>query len=162
MGSGSVLDGLVGGNISGKRQQGQKLAMERATAGTNIQVTQTADNRLKVNVPADTGFATGRNDLNPTLRPILDQLAKTLAQNPTSLVEVYSHRNNTGTDMIIDRLSRQPAQSVAGYLTSRSVVPNRITTNGFGSTQPLVANDTVANRAINRRVELFVRESSPA
>lgn len=154
--------GAVGGNIWGKRQQEQKLAMERATAGTNVQVSQTADNRLKVNVPADTGFATGRSDLNPALRPILDQLATTLAQSPTSLVEVYGHTDNTGTDAINDPLSRQRAQNVAGYLTSRGVAPNRITTNGFGSSQPLVANDTVANRAINRRVELFIREPSPA
>lgn len=154
--------GAVGGNIWSKRQQDQKLAMERATAGTNVQVTQTADNRLKVNVPSDTGFATGRADLNPALRPILDQLATTLAQSPTFLVEVYGHTDNTGTDAINDTLSRQRVQNVAGYLTSRGVAPNRITTNGFGSTQPLVANDTAANRAINRRVELFVRESSPA
>ena len=154
--------GAVGGNIWGKRQQEQKAAMEKATAGTNVQVTQTADNRLKVNVPADTGFATGRADLNPALRPILDQLATTLVQNPASLVEVYGHTDNTGTDAINGPLSRQRAQNVSSYLSSRGVAPNRITMDGLGSTQPLVANDTVANRAINRRVELFVREPAPA
>ncbi|MFJ2988087.1 OmpA family protein [Collimonas sp. NPDC087041] len=153
--------GAVGGNIWGQRQQEQKMAMERATAGTNVQVTQTADNRLKVNVPADTGFATGRADLNPALRPILDQLATTLVQSPTSLVEVYGHTDSTGTDAINGPLSRQRAQNVASYLTSRGVAPNRITMDGLGSTQPLVANDTAANRAINRRVELFVREPAP-
>lgn len=154
--------GAVGGNIWGKRQQDQKMAMERATAGTNVQVTQTADNRLKVNVPADTGFATGRADLNPALRPILDQLATTLVQSPTSLVEVYGHTDNTGTDAINGPLSRQRAQNVSSYLTSRGVAPNRITMDGLGSTQPLVANDTAANRAINRRAEIYVREPAPA
>ena len=154
--------GAVGGNIWGKRQQEQKEAMERATAGTNVKVTQTADNRLKVNVPADTGFATGRADLNPALRPILDQLATSLAQSPSSLVEVYGHTDNTGTDAINGPLSRQRAQNVSSYLSSRGVAPNRISTDGLGSSQPLVANDTAANRAVNRRAEIYVREPAPA
>ena len=153
--------GAVGGNIWGKRQQDQKLAMERATAGTNVQVTQTADNRLKINVPADTGFATGRADINPALRPILDQLASTLVQNPAALVEVYGHTDNTGTDAINNPLSVQRAQNVAGYLGSRGVAPNRIVTKGLGSTEPVVANDTAANRAVNRRVELYTYERDP-
>jgi outer membrane protein OmpA-like peptidoglycan-associated protein len=141
--------------------QDQKMAMERATAGTNVQVTQTADNRLKVNVPADTGFATGRADINPALRPILDQLASSLAQNPAALIEVYGHTDSTGTDAINGPLSRQRAQNVSSYLSSRGIAPNRITMDGLGSTQPLVANDTAANRAMNRRVEIYTREQAP-
>ena len=163
--AGAAIGGAIGavaGNIWGKRQQEQKAAMEKATAGTNVQVTQTADNRLKVNVPADTGFATGRADLNPALRPILDQLATTLAQSPTSLVEVYGHTDNTGTDAINGPLSRQRAQNVGSYLSSRGVAPNRITMDGLGSSQPLVANDTAAHRATNRRAEIYVREPAPA
>jgi outer membrane protein OmpA-like peptidoglycan-associated protein len=153
--------GAVGGNIWSKHMQDQKMAMERATAGTNVQVTQTADNRLKVNVPADTGFATGRADINPALRPILDQLASSLAQNPAALIEVYGHTDSTGTDAINGPLSRQRAQNVSSYLSSRGIAPNRITMDGLGSTQPLVANDTAANRAMNRRVEIYTREQAP-
>jgi outer membrane protein OmpA-like peptidoglycan-associated protein len=153
--------GAVGGNIWSKHMQDQKMAMERATAGTNVQVTQTADNRLKVNVPADTGFATGRADINPALRPILDQLASSLAQNPAALIEVYGHTDSTGTDAINGPLSRQRAQNVSSYLSIRGIAPNRITMDGLGSTQPLVANDTAANRAMNRRVEIYTREQAP-
>ncbi|WP_211467673.1 OmpA family protein [Collimonas silvisoli] len=153
--------GAVGGNIWSKHMQDQKMAMERATAGTNVQVTQTADNRLKVNVPADTGFATGRADINPALRPILDQLASSLAQNPAALIEVYGHTDSTGTDAINGPLSRQRAQNVSSYLSSRGIAPNRITMDGLGSSQPLVANDTAANRAMNRRVEIYTREQAP-
>ncbi|HWW07759.1 OmpA family protein [Collimonas sp.] len=153
--------GAVGGNIWSKHMQDQKMAMERATAGTNVQVTQTADNRLKVNVPADTGFATGRADINPALRPILDQLASSLAQNPAALIEVYGHTDSTGTDAINGPLSRQRAQNVSSYLSSRGIAPNRITMDGLGSSQPLVANDTASNRAMNRRVEIYTREQAP-
>ncbi len=134
--------------------------MERATAGTTAQVTKTIDNRLNVKVTADTGFATGRADLNLALSPILDQLATTLVQSPTFLAKVYGHTDNTSTDAINDTLCA-PSRTAyrPGYLIiSRGVALNRIITNGFGSTQPLVANHT----AVNRRVELFVRESSPA
>jgi outer membrane protein OmpA-like peptidoglycan-associated protein len=153
--------GAVGGNIWSNRMEAQKKAMEQATQGTGVQVSQTADNRLKVNIPADTGFATGKADLNPTLRPVLDQLASSLAQNPAALVEVYGHTDNTGNDAINGPLSRQRAQNVSNYLSSRGVASNRITSDGLGSSQPLVANDTAANRAINRRAEIYVREQTP-
>jgi len=152
--------GAVGGNIWSNRMETQKKAMEQATQGTGVQVSQTPDNRLKVNIPADTGFATGRAELNPTLRPVLDKLASTLAQNPAALVEVYGHTDNTGTDAINVPLSRQRAQNVSGYLNSRGVATNRITMDGLGASQPLVANDTAADRAINRRAEIYVREKT--
>jgi len=135
--------------------------MEQAIQGTGVQVSQIADNRLKVNIPADTGFATAKADLNPTLRPVLDQLAPSLAKNPAALVEVYGHTDSTGSDAINGPLSRQCAQNVSNYLSSRGVAENRITSDGIGSTQPLVANNTAANRAINRRAEIYVRAQTP-
>src|SRR3546814_16185554 len=51
-------------------------------------------------------------------------------------------------------LSRNRAESVAGYLSTHGVARARIGTQGFGETQPVAANDTDAGRAQNRRVEI--------
>lgn len=55
--------GAVAGNVWTKRQEEQKRKMEEATAGTGVSVTQTADNRLKLDIPSDISFDVGRADI---------------------------------------------------------------------------------------------------
>lgn len=154
------LAGAAGGYLWSNRMENQKRAMEQATQGTGVQVTQTADNRLKVDIPSDISFATGRADLSPNLRPILDQFAASLNQNPGSTVTIVGHTDNTGSDSINIPLSRDRATSVRDYLVNRGVAPNRIMVDGRGSREPLVDNYSAANRARNRRVEIFVAEAA--
>ena len=42
------------------------------------------------------------------------------------------------------------------YLESKGIAPGRLTSKGFGSSQPLDSNDTEEGRAKNRRVEFKV------
>lgn len=154
--------GGVAGNVWSKRQEAQKKQMEEATAGTGVVVTQTADNRLKLDIPSDISFAVGRADVQPNFRVILDTFASGLVSNPNSNVTIIGHTDSTGSDAINNPLSLNRAASVRDYLTSRSVAVGRIAIDGRGSREPLVANDTAANKAKNRRVEIFVAEPAPA
>ena len=52
--------GAAGGYVWSRQMQDKKLAMERATRGSGVAVTQTADNQLKLNIPSDISFDTGR------------------------------------------------------------------------------------------------------
>lgn len=154
--------GAVAGNVWTKRQEEQKRQMEEATAGTGVAVTQTPDNRLKLDIPSDISFAVGRADIQPNFRTILDTFATGLANNPASNVTIIGHTDSTGTDAVNNPLSLNRAASVRDYLSARSVAASRITIEGRGSREPLVANDTAANKAKNRRVEIFVAEPAPA
>ena len=154
--------GGVAGNVWTKRQEEQKRQMEEATAGTGVAVTQTADNRLKLDIPSDISFAVGRADVQPNFRAILDTFANGLVTNPNSNVTIMGHTDSTGSDAVNNPLSLNRAASVRDYLTSRKIVSSRITIDGRGSREPLVANDTAANKAKNRRVEIFVAEPAPA
>ena len=61
--TGAVLGGAVGaggGYIWSKKMQDQKVAMEQATRGTGVAVSQTQDNRLKLDIPSDVSFDVGR------------------------------------------------------------------------------------------------------
>ncbi len=159
--TGAVLGGAAGavvGNIWSTRMQEQKRKMEQATQGTGVDVTQTADNRLKLEIPSDISFDTNRADIKPNFRPILDKFAATLAENPYTTVTIIGHTDNTGSDAINDPLSVNRAARTRDYLTSRGVSPNRFSIDGRGSHEPLVANNSEANRAQNRRVEIFVAE----
>jgi outer membrane protein OmpA-like peptidoglycan-associated protein len=159
--TGAVVGGAVGaiaGNIWSSRMEQQKRTMEQATQGTGVQVTQTADNRLKLDIPTDISFDTNRSDIKPNFRPILDKFAASLVENPYSKVSITGHTDSTGGDAINNPLSINRAAHTRDYLSSRGVAINRIGIDGRGSHEPLVANDTEANRARNRRVEIFVAE----
>ena len=153
--------GAVAGNVWTKRQEEQKRKMEEATAGTGVAVTQTADNRLKLDIPSDISFAVGRADIQSNFRSVLDTFATSLATTPNSNVTVIGHTDSSGTDAVNNPLSLNRAASVRDYLSSRGVASSRVAIDGRGSREPLVANDTAANKAKNRRVEIFVAEPAP-
>ena len=148
--------GAAGGYLWNQHLEKQKQQMEQATAGTGVQVTKTADNRLKINVPSDAGFATGSAQLNGNLYPVLNQLAAGLVQNPTESVQILGYTDSTGSDAINYPLSENRALSVKNYLVSRGVQPQRIATQGMGPQNPVADNGTPQGRAMNRRVEIFV------
>ena len=150
--------GAGGGYLWSKHMEKQKAEMEQATQGTGVTVSQTADNRLKLDIPSDVSFDTNRYDIKPNLRPILDRFATTLNQNPVTTVTIIGHTDTTGTDAINNPLSVNRAASTRDYLVARGVATNRIVINGRGSREPIADNNTAEGRAKNRRVEIFVAE----
>lgn len=159
--TGAVLGGAAGaviGNIWSSRMEQQKRTMQQATEGTGVQVTQTADDRLKLQIPTDISFDTNRYNIKPNFRPILDKFAETLVENPYSKVTIIGYTDNTGSDAINNPLSVNRAAHTRDYLIAHGVASNRISIDGRGSHEPIASNDTEANRAKNRRVEIFVAE----
>jgi outer membrane protein OmpA-like peptidoglycan-associated protein len=159
-GVGAVAGGIAG-NIWSKKMQEQKKQMEDATAGTGVGVTQTPDNRLKLDIPSDISFDVNRADIKPNFRAVLDTFANGLVNNPATTVTIIGHTDSSGTDAINNPLSLNRAASVRDYLVTKGVTSSRIAIEGKGSREPLVANDTPANKAKNRRVEIFVAEPAP-
>ncbi len=86
----------------------------------------------------------------------LYKLANIMTKKPNYILEVKGHTDNTGTKTGNLTLSRSRAEAVKKYLVSKGVKAERITTEGFGDTQPLNDNKTEAERAQNRRVELIL------
>jgi len=151
--------GAGGGYLWSRHMQEQKAAMEQATQGTGIGVTQTADNQLKLDIPSDLSFDSGRYDIKPALHAVLDRFATTLNQNPVTTVRVVGHTDNAGSDAVNNPLSVNRAAATRDYLVSRGVAGNRIAIDGRGSREPIADNATAAGKARNRRVEIFVAEA---
>ncbi|MES2362728.1 MAG: OmpA family protein [Pseudomonadota bacterium] len=163
--TGAVLGGVagaVGGNVWSQKMQDQKAAMEKATVGTGVAVSQTADNRLKLDIPSDVSFDTGRSAIKSNFVPILNHFAGSLNQNPVTTVTIIGHTDNTGTDAINNPLSVQRANATRDYLVSQGVATQRIATDGRGSREPIADNSTQAGRDKNRRVEIYVAEQTAA
>ena len=160
-GSGALIGagvGALGSYIWSKNLEKQKAEMEAATQGTGVGVTQTADNQLKLDIPSDISFDTGRSDIKGNFAPILDRFADGLRNNPNAEVRIIGHTDSTGSDAINDPLSLQRAESTRNYLTSRGVNGARIQVQGMGSRRPVASNSTTEGRSRNRRVEIFVGE----
>ena len=163
--TGAVLGGAVGaggGYIWSKKMQDQRIAMEQATRGTGVAVSQTADNRLKLDIPSDVSFDTGRSAIKSNFAPILTQFATSLNQNPVTTVTIIGHTDTTGSDAVNNPLSIDRADAARDYLVSRGVARNRIVTDGRGSREPVADNNTVQGRDKNRRVEIYVAEQVAA
>ncbi len=150
--------GALGGYLWSNRMEAQKQRMEVATRGTGVEVTQTADNQLKLNIPSDISFDTGRADIKPNFRSVLDQFAQGLRENAGSTVRVIGHTDSTGSDALNNPLSVDRAASTRNYLVDRGVAANRIAIDGRGEREPIADNNSDAGRARNRRVEIFVGE----
>ena len=159
--TGAVLGGALGaggGYIWSKKMQDQKVAMERATAGTGIAVSQTADNRLKLDIPSDVSFDVGRSAIKSNFAPVLTNFATSLNQNPITSVTVIGHTDNTGSDATNNPLSVDRANAARDYLVGRGVAAQRIATDGRGEREPIADNSTTQGRSKNRRVEIYVAE----
>ncbi|NLC23443.1 OmpA family protein [Oxalobacter vibrioformis] len=155
-----ALIGGGGGYLWGQHMQKQKEDMQKATQGTGVEVTQTQDNQLKINVPSDISFAQGSAEISPKLASILDTFADNLKAYPDTTVAIYGFTDNTGSDTVNLPLSRQRAANVRDYLVKKGVAANRFYIEGHGSSQPVADNRSEAGRAKNRRVEIYVAEAA--
>jgi outer membrane protein OmpA-like peptidoglycan-associated protein len=153
-----AIGGAIAGNVWSHKMQRQKQQMEAATAGTGVTVSQTADNRLKLELPSDISFSTGSYAIQPNFRSVLDQFASSLQENPATRISIVGHTDSSGSDAINNPLSVNRAASTRDYLSSRGVSLGRMSIDGRGAREPIAGNETPEGRARNRRVEIFVAE----
>ena len=99
-------------------------------------------------------FELGKAVLLPISRDILSEVARSLVANPEVRVEVAGHTDSTGSRAVNERLSLARAEAVKAFLIENGVTAERMTVQGYASTQPVASNKTASGRAQNRRVEL--------
>lgn len=95
-------------------------------------------------------------DLDDNTEDFLNDLSKTLEADPQLKIKIVGHTDNVGSDKFNERLSIKRAETVQKFLLKRGINHSRITVDGKGMSQPIKDNETEENRAINRRVEIFL------
>lgn len=108
-------------------------------------------------VALDVHFATGRADILPESRPLIDEVVKMLSKRSTLRFGVEGHTDNTGTAATNQVLSEARARSVVNAIVAAGVNPNRLDPIGVGQERPVADNRTEEGRAKNRRVEIVKR-----
>jgi OOP family OmpA-OmpF porin len=100
-------------------------------------------------------FDLGKATIRPKSFPSLDRVAKLLTDKNFSL-KLAGHTDNTGSDALNLRLSKDRAESIKAYLVSKGANASRIEATGYGESQPIATNKTAAGRQQNRRVEFKI------
>lgn len=118
------------------------------------QLEQVLTQACRVEVPG-IYFDFNRATLNPLSRSALSEIAALLTRQADWRITIEGHTDNVGTDAYNQDLSTRRAAAVKDALVREFKVPaGRLTTAGFGESQPRETNETIAGRARNRRVEL--------
>jgi outer membrane protein OmpA-like peptidoglycan-associated protein len=102
-------------------------------------------------------FAVDSARIESTAEALLDVAVQVLRENSDIRVEVAGHTDSTGSDAYNQGLSERRARSVVNYLVRKGIDGARLSSVGFGESQPVADNATQDGRAQNRRVELNVR-----
>lgn len=71
-------------------------------------------------------------------------------------------KRSAGRKQDVRRRSKRRAQHVRDFLITNGVAGSRLTAVGYGASRPAVPNDTEANRALNRRVQLEISPNEKA
>lgn len=100
-------------------------------------------------------FAFDKSNLTVWAKDTLQQAVATLKSHPDAEVEIQGHTDSVGSDKYNLALSERRANSVKAYLVSQGIAESRITTKGFGESQPIADNGTAKGRAENRRVVII-------
>ncbi|EAZ53893.1 hypothetical protein PACG_02437 [Pseudomonas aeruginosa C3719] len=106
---------------------------------------------------AQVGFPDGGTALNDVARAKLDIILQLLKADPSiNRIELDGHSDNSGNRLTNRDLSRRRALAVQEYLKSNGVPESQINVRFYGERYPLVANNSAANRARNRRVTVHL------
>jgi outer membrane protein OmpA-like peptidoglycan-associated protein len=103
------------------------------------------------------GFASGSDKLLGADWPVLEAVAKLLAEKPALKITVLGHTDDTGAAPKNQALSEKRAEAVKSILVGKyGADAARITSKGAGQEQPITENKTADDKAINRRVEIVL------
>jgi len=111
--------------------------------------------RKKVSLQSDVTFDFDKSDIRTDADEDLRKVVEVLnAFDIISEIVIAGHTCDIGDDEYNVGLSKRRAESVKDYLQQIGLNVDTIRTEGRGEAEPRVANDSIANRSLNRRVDL--------
>jgi outer membrane protein OmpA-like peptidoglycan-associated protein len=125
---------------------GQQAELAPATQGTDTRRPPGLTLHFGTNSPA----------VRPQDRQRLKKLADQVRAHPALKVQISGHADRSGREDFNDKLSAARASAVTQALVDAGVAAARLTSRGFGSSQPLPGSEKREYWYRNRRVEVRV------
>ena len=101
-------------------------------------------------------FEYNKWDIKPQYYDVLNESGKVLFLNPAMTIEIQGHTDEIASEEYNQMLSEKRAAAAKEYFVYRGIDSDRISTRGFGETQPIASNDTPDERSKNRRIEIEI------
>jgi outer membrane protein OmpA-like peptidoglycan-associated protein len=152
---GAGIGALAGGGVGVYMDQ-QEAKLRQRLANSGVSVTRVGDN-IVLNMPSNITFDTDQSDVKPSFYDVLESVGIVLQEHNQTYVDVVGHTDSDGSDDYNYDLSRRRANSVAQYLVSQQLDPNRFSVEGRGEREPIASNSSTRGKAQNRRVEITLQ-----
>jgi OOP family OmpA-OmpF porin len=155
----AVAADQIRGGISGELPQGWTAKADVSVKPVASAVDPTVCQQLFFELlgKAKIRFDSGRASIDKDSMGLLDKLIETALRCPTANIEVAGHTDSDGDNNANMALSEKRAQAVAEYLIKAGLPTDRLRAVGYGSSQPVAANDTDDGKAKNRRIDFVVK-----
>ena len=155
----AVAADQIRGGIGGELPQGWSVKADVSVKPVASAVDPTVCQQLFFELlgKAKIRFDSGRATIDKDSMGLLDKLIETALRCPTANIEVAGHTDSDGDNTTNMALSEKRAQAVSDYLIKAGLPPDRLKAVGYGSSQPVAANDTDDGKAKNRRIDFVVK-----
>ncbi|GAA4359132.1 hypothetical protein GCM10023185_25440 [Hymenobacter saemangeumensis] len=153
---GAIVGAAAGGTagaLIGRKMDKQAEELQRDMANAKV---ERVGEGIKITFDAGILFDVNKADLRPASRLEIDKMAAVLQKYPDTNVLIEGHTDASGSDAINQPLSERRAQAVAAETIAKGVASSRITTRGYGASQPVADNSTAEGKQANRRVEVAI------
>jgi outer membrane protein OmpA-like peptidoglycan-associated protein len=156
---GAIIGAVVGGAagaVIGHQMDQQAKEIDQNVPGATV---ERVGEGIQVTFESGLLFDFDSDVVREQARSNLRNLAASLDKYPNSDLLIVGHTDDVGTDSYNQALSERRARAAADFLAAQGVAPSRLRATGLGETEPVVANESDANRARNRRVEVAIYAS---
>jgi outer membrane protein OmpA-like peptidoglycan-associated protein len=106
-------------------------------------------------------FENGKADILPAMHNDLNKLANFLIDHPNMKLNISGHTDSQGSEDSNLRLSQARADAIKAYLIYEfKINASRIDAHGYGSSKPIVQEESDDHRKLNRRVEFEISKDN--
>ncbi len=157
---GAAVGALAGGAVGhyqDKQQAAIEAALQEELRQEQVELQRLENDVLLVRLNSSASFDVGSAQVKPAFYSTLDKLASEASTYNKTVLHVVGYTDSDGSAAYNQGLSDDRANAVATYLRNDGVMRDRLRIEGRGETEPRVPNTSAANKASNRRVEIYIK-----
>ncbi len=151
---GAGIGGITGAAIGSYMDQ-QEAELRAQLQGTGVSVTRVGQ-QIILNMPSNITFGVDSATVQQGFNETLISVGLVLKKFNKTIVDVYGHTDDTGSDAHNQDLSQRRAVAVATVLANQGIDQRRFYIEGKGESDPIASNANETGRSQNRRVEIQI------
>ena len=153
---GAIIGATVGGAagaLIGRHMDKQAEELRKDLEGATV---ERVGEGILITFESGLVFDFDSYNLREDTKTNLTELSETLKKYDDTNILIEGHTDSTGEDAYNQKLSENRADAVENFLVTQGIKDSRVTTKGYGESQPLDSNESEAGKQKNRRVEVAI------